>query len=160
MPASERGFSMIDLLATMSIISILAMLVVPQLLMAYDRGRQRRSVGDMRNLSTALSTYQLDNGGLFPTSAQGMDALQPDYYAGVPDDGWGTSYLYNGINNGCAYLLMGMGSDALIGPDPPDPWLGDSFEPDVWLSNGTFLRAPGLPDETDQLPGIIAESCS
>ncbi|HJO05071.1 MAG TPA: type II secretion system protein GspG [Acidobacteriota bacterium] len=159
MAPTNRGFSMIDLLVSMSVIAILSMIVVPQLLMAYDRGRQRRSLGDMRNLSTALSTYQLDHGGLFPSSGAGLLALQPDYYAGVPDDGWGTSYLYVGINSGCAYLLLGMGSDALIGPNPPDPWIGDSFEPDIWLSNGAFLQAPGLPDGSSELTNIIAESC-
>ena len=159
MATTERGFSLIDVLASMAVIAILAMLVVPQLLMAYERGRQRRSLGDMRNLSTALATYQLDNSELFPTSAEGLVALQPEYYAGVPDDGWGTSYLYVGINTGCAYLMMGMGANALIGPNPPDPWVGDYFDPDIWLSNGTFLRAPGMPDETAQLPNIIADSC-
>ncbi len=151
---------MIDLVAAMAMIAVLSTVVVPQLLLARDRGRLRRSLGDMRKLSIALSTYQSDNGGLFPSRAQGLAALQPDYFSVVPDDGWGTSYLYDGINTGCAYLLMGLGSNALIGPNPPDPWLGDHFEPDIWLSNGVFLRAPGRPDETAKFPRIVADSCS
>ncbi len=127
MTTKERGFSMIDLVAAMAMIAVLSTVVVPQLLLARDRGRLRRSLGDMRKLSIALSTYQSDNGGLFPSRAQGLAALQPDYFSVVPDDGWGTSYLYDGINTGCAYLLMGLGSNALIGAQPARSVAGRSL---------------------------------
>jgi type II secretion system protein G len=163
MQKREDGFTLIDLLASMTIIAIVAMLVVPQLIMAFERARQRRTMGDMRNLSTALSTYQLDNSDEYPSTAMGLEGLSPDYYAGIPTDGWGNGYSYIGVNAGsgtCGYLLMGLGTDTAIGPPPPDPWVGDFFDPDITLVNGTFLTAPGRPNEWAQLVTSLAAGCS
>jgi len=163
MKKREDGYTLIDLLVSMTIIAIVAMLVVPQLVTAFERARQRRTTGDMRNLSTALSTYQLDNGSSYPSTAAGLAALSPDYYSGIPSDGWGNAYFYVGVTGGgraCGYLLFGLGADALAGPAAPDPWIGDSFDPDVKLVNGTFHAAPGRPDESAQIPTSLAAGCS
>ena len=79
MKSREDGFTLIDLLASITIIAIVAMLVVPQLIMAFERARQRRTMGDMRNLATALSTYHVDNSGTYPSTGDGLPGLQPDY---------------------------------------------------------------------------------
>lgn len=163
MNKSADGFTLIDLLVSITIIGIVAMLVVPQLIMAFDRARQRRTMGDMRNLATALSTYQLDNSGSYPSTAAGLAGLSPDYYAGISSDGWSNAYFYLGVSIGgrnCSYLLYGLGVDAALGPAPPDPWIGDFFEPDLKLVNGTFHAAPGRPDESAQIPASLAAACS
>jgi general secretion pathway protein G len=156
----EDGFTLIDLLAS---IAIVAMLVVPQLIMAFERARQRRTMGDMRNLATALSTYQVDNGGEYPSTGDGLAGLTPDYYAGIPTDGWRNAYFYAGVTGGngtCGYLLYGLGTDAAVGPTSPDPWIGDEFEPDIMLINGTFFAGPGRPNETAQIPTALAAGCT
>ena len=163
MHKQEDGFMLIDLLATLTIIAIVVMLVVPQLVMAFERGRQRRTLGDMRNLSTALSTYHLDHSGEYPSSGAGLAGLTPDYYAGVPDDGWGNAYTYLGISisgSVCSYYLAGLGTDAAVGPASPDPWVGDFFEPDIILVNGTFHAAPGRPNDSSQISTSLLASCS
>ena len=163
MRKQEDGFTLIDLLVSMAIIGILAMLVVPQLVTAFERSRQRRTLGDMRNLSTALSTYQLDHSGSYPTTAAGLAGLNPDYYANIPDDGWSNAYSYVGVSaggRGCGYFLRGLGADAAFGPPAPDPWIGDFFDPDVKLVNGTFHAAPGRPDESAGIPAALAAGCS
>lgn len=160
MSNSEQGFSIIDLLVSMAVLAIIAMIVIPQLVMVFDRGRQRRSMADMRNLASALSTYHLDNSGNYPDTGTGLAGLQPDYYSGIPLDGWGNGYLYIGINNGCSYLLTGLGSDGVAGPAAPSPWPDDTFEPDILLVNGTFFAAPGVPTMVGQVPAAIAASCS
>jgi len=163
MKKPEDGFTLIDLLVSITIIGIVAMLVVPQLLMAFDRARQRRTMGDMKNLSTALSTYQLDNSGDYPSTGDGLAGLTPDYYAGIPDDGWGVAYSYIGVTGRgrvCGYLLTGLGSDGAVGPASPDPWVGDFFEPDVKLVSGVFHAAPGRPDDTSQIAANLSASCS
>ena len=163
MQKREDGFTLIDLLASMTIISIVAMLVVPQLIMAFERARQRRTMGDMRNLSTGLATYQLDHSDSYPSTSDGLVALSPDYYAGIPNDGWGNAYSYIGVGVGgttCGYLLMGLGADTAVGPSSPDPWVGDFFDPDITLVNGTFLTAPGRSNEWAQLAASLAGGCS
>ena len=163
MKSREDGFTLIDLLVSITIISIVAMLVVPQLIMAFERARQRRTMGDMRNLATALSTYHVDNSGQYPSTGDGLAGLQPDYYAGIPNDGWGNPYFYLGVGfsgRTCGYLLYGLGTDATAGPASPDPWVGDVFEPDIMQVNGQFVAAPGRPNETSQIATILTAGCS
>jgi len=157
---NEDGFSILDLLASMSIIAILAMIVVPQLIMAWDRGRQRRTMAEMRNLSTALATYQIDHKG-FPMGFDGLDSLLPDYYGKVPTTGWQTPFFYVGVApGGCGYILIGTGADGLFGPAPPDPWFGDFPDPDIILVNGTFLQAPGLDVRASELNQVLLNACT
>ncbi|NKB88039.1 MAG: hypothetical protein GKS06_07455 [Acidobacteria bacterium] len=163
MKSREDGFTLIDLLASITIIAIVSMLVVPQLIMAFERARQRRTMGDMRNLATALSTYHVDTGGEYPSTGAGLPGLVPDYYAGIPNDGWGRAYFYLGVASSgspCGYLLYGLGTDAAAGPASPDPWIGDHFDPDIMLVNGQFVAAPGRPNETAQTATILAAGCS
>ncbi len=153
----EDGFSILDLLVSLTIIAIVSMIVVPQLIMAFDRGRQRRTMAEMRSLSTSLATYQLDNSGFPPE----LDSLLPEYYGAMPTTGWGTSFLYTGVDpEGCGYILIGTGSDGLFGPAPPDPWFGDFPKPDIIQVNGSFLQAPGLQVRTDELDAVLTNACT
>ena len=156
---SQEGFSIIDLLVTMSIMGILASAAVPQLLMAFDRGRQRCTMGEMRNVASAVETYHLDQ-HTYPLGLGGLTALLPDYYQEVPISGWGTPFFYI-EGGGCMYLLIDLGSDGAFGPNPSqDPWGENDYEPDMWHVNGVFLRAPGEPDNIEEIGSIAGNACS
>jgi len=80
-----RGFSVIELLVVFTTIGIIATIVVPQLLMAYERTRQRRSIADMRSIAVANGTYRVDN----DEYAGGLDDLTPIFMKPVPPrDAW------------------------------------------------------------------------
>ena len=69
----ESGFSLIELLIVVAIVGIIATIAVPQLLDAIDRGRQRRTMADMRKVATANGTYRVDQGAY----ASALADLQP-----------------------------------------------------------------------------------
>ncbi len=132
----EGGFSLIELLIVVAIIGIIATIAVPQLLDAIDRGRQRRTMADMRNIATANGTYRVDL-GTYPTA---LANLQPTYMQVTPAaDGWGTAWTYAG---GVTYTLTSNGSDGATGPAPPSPWINDPYTSDLILTNGQFTQAP------------------
>ena len=133
----DEGFSLIELLIVVAIIGIIAAIAVPRLMNAMDRGRQRRSMADMRNIATANGTLRVDTGAYGATLA----ALSPTYMQVAPaGDGWGTNWGYAVVAG--TYTITSLGSDAAAGPVPPTTWINDPYTPDILLSDGQFTQAP------------------
>ena len=60
---NQKGFSLIELLIVVVIIGIIAAIAIPNLLNAVQRGKQKRSMSDMRALATAIEAYAVEEGG-------------------------------------------------------------------------------------------------
>ena len=56
----QKGFTLIELLIVVAIIGIIAAIAIPNLLNAINRGRQKRTMADLRSLATAIESYQVD----------------------------------------------------------------------------------------------------
>ncbi|TGV06283.1 type II secretion system protein GspG [Alcaligenaceae bacterium 429] len=110
--ASQRGFSLIEIMVVIVIMGIMAALVVPNLLSRPDQARVVAAKQDIAGIMQALKLYRLDN-GFYPNSQQGLQALQQKpsappvpqnwqrYLDKVPTDPWGNAYQYlnPGVSN-------------------------------------------------------------
>lgn len=104
---SFSGFTLIEVMVVVVILSILAAVVVPKIMGRPEEARITKAKQDVRAMESALGLYKLDSFN-YPTTDQGIEALvtkpggspQPkNYKAGgyikkVPNDPWGNPYQY------------------------------------------------------------------
>ena len=104
--SSVRGFTLIEIMLVVIIISALAAIVVPNLGGRSEQAKVAVAKADISNIATALKLYELDN-GTFPTTSQGLAALRErpsssptprnwngPYLEKDPVDPWGEAYVY------------------------------------------------------------------
>ena len=129
---NNSGFTLIEIMLVVIIISVLAALVIPQLSGRAEQARNSAARADiLSNLPLALDLYEIDN-GFYPTSEQGLGALRAKpstspaplnwngpYLKKKPLDPWGSDYAYvsPGMHNRQHYDLYSYGRDRSEGGD-------------------------------------------
>lgn len=155
MKRNLRGFTLIELLIVVAIIGIIVSIGVLNLLSAVERAKQKRTMADMRTLSTALEAYGTDY-NRFPAAAATIPgtpstavsssmiaALEPTYTKKVPNvDGWGSHLLYSPYLGNSEYVILSAarnGSvEGLIGGGGGTT----QFNDDIIFCNGQFVQYP------------------
>jgi general secretion pathway protein G len=109
----QKGFTLIELLIVVAIIGIIAAIAIPNLLNAIHRGRQKRSMADMRTIATAIGTYATDI-NYYPRQltslADARTHIEPVYLRNTPrSDGWGTGFFVETDTDGQHYTVQSFG---------------------------------------------------
>lgn len=135
--ASDAGFSLLELMVVVVILSVLALVIVPRVIDRPDQARAVRAQSDIAAIASAVKLYRLDN-YRYPTTEQGLAALVSKpasdplpanwaangYMDRLPVDPWGQPYQYlsPGVHGefdiftyGANGAAGGTGADADIG---------------------------------------------
>lgn len=124
----KRGFTLIEMLVVILILSILAALIVPKLVGHADDAKVAAAKSDIATLQSALEQYRLDN-GRYPTTDEGLSVLTvrpsnapnwkgPYLEKAIPNDPWGNAYVYQCPGpNGEDFLITSYGADGAPGGD-------------------------------------------
>jgi general secretion pathway protein G len=129
------GFTLIEILVVIAVISVLAALVAPNVFRHVGTAKDAAARSQIEMLGAALDAYRLDN-GRYPSSEQGLDALwqtpatepRPLNWRGpylrkaVPLDPWGHAYVYvsPGEVNVQGFDLLSLGADGQMGGEGED----------------------------------------
>ena len=135
----RAGFSLIEILVVIMIISVLAAVVAVNVLSTPNEGKRAATIANIKSLQTAVASYNVANG--LPTQQQGLQALVdapttppiPRNYptggylstATIPLDGWGNPFVYliPARDGKTAYEIISYGADGEPG--------GEAFDADI-----------------------------
>ena len=129
------GFTLIEILVVIAVISLLAALVAPNVFRHVGTAKDAAARSQIEMLGAALDAYRLDN-GRYPTTEQGLEALwqepvaepRPTNWKGpylrkaAPLDPWSHPYVYAspGVVNANGYDLLSLGADGQEGGEGED----------------------------------------
>lgn len=143
---NKKGFTLIELLIVVAIIGIIAAIAIPNLLNAIQRGKQKRTMADMRAIGTAVEAYAVDN-NFYPAGASAVSGiasvLEPRYIRNMPvRDAWQTQIDYFSAGSPPQdYTIHSYGKDQVV-----DSVLisgaTTNFNNDIVFSAGTFVEFP------------------
>jgi general secretion pathway protein G len=133
--SNRSGFTLIEILVVIAVLAMLAALVAPNVFQHVGTAKDATARSQIELLGAALDAYRLDN-GRYPTTDQGLDALQvqptlqplPSNWRGpylrkdVPMDPWGAPFIYvsPGEVNPQGYDLLSLGADGEPGGEGED----------------------------------------
>ena len=162
-PRHKKGFTLIELLIVIAIIGIIAALLIPNFLDALNKAKQKRTMGDMRNVGTAMFQWVTDQVGAAAAGVKLSDISGADsasevegvlvsaYIQEVPDyDGWKGSYEYRlNTDNPGAVNVMAICSKGQLNTGCSAstdytklPFNPTDYQSDIFWANGDFLSWP------------------
>lgn len=168
--SSQRGFSLIELLIVIAIIGIIAAILLPNFLDSLQKGKQKRTMADVRTAGSAWFSWLSDQYGGAAAAGQDQytmppadfggyeavrDELVPAYIQQLPElDAWQRALVYCGqseVNMVVAQNAMAIGSlgrdgaavEAACGANVTvGGFTPTDYDQDVVWADGYFVRYP------------------
>ena len=120
---SRSGFTLVEMLLVLVILATLAAIVIPKMAGRSQQAKVTAPATQISSFKTALESYEVDTGAfpkggnlgeLVNSSVQGW---RGPYLDRIPDDPWGSPYVYEYPGKHGTFDLMSPGPDTRAGTD-------------------------------------------
>ena len=132
----RKGFTMVELMAVLIILGLLAAVVVRNFVGQTDRARVTTTKANLKLLHMSVNQFKMDT-GRFPAEEEGLVILieppsdvenwQPGGYletTEIPKDGWGNDFIFELYpESGKPFVIRSLGADGEEG--------GEDYEADL-----------------------------
>ncbi len=136
----RKGFTMVELMAVLVIIGLLATLVVTKVATKIDQARVTTTKANLKILHSAVNQFKMDT-GRFPSEEGGLKELveqptdvtnwEPGGYVEtteIPKDGWGNDFIYERFpESGKPFVIKSLGADGQEG--------GEGYDADLYSTD-------------------------
>lgn len=137
----QKGFTMVELMAVLIILGLLATVLVKNFMGQTDKARVVTTKANLKILHTAVMQFKMDTGRL-PTEEEGLQALieppsdvqdlvEPGGYletTEIPKDGWGREFYYELYpESGKPFVIISWGADGEEG--------GEGYDADLYSTD-------------------------
>ncbi len=140
--SSRSGFTMVELMAVLIILGLLATVVVTNFVGKVADAKVTTTKASLKSLHTAVQQFYMDQ-GRYPTETEGLGVLvqrpsdatkwpQGGYLntTSVSKDGWGREFIYRlAPESGMPFVIISLGGDGQEGGEGNDADL-KSTDPD------------------------------
>jgi general secretion pathway protein G len=130
---ARNGFTLVELMAVVVIIALLASVVAVNVVGKIDKARVTATKANLKLLHNSVIQFKLDT-GRFPTEEEGLKALieQPTDVKGwspngyletttIPKDGWKNDFIYElNPESGKPFVIISYGADGQEGGEGYD----------------------------------------
>ena len=139
---ARYGFTMVELMAMLIIIGLLATLVVTKVASKIDQARVTTTKANLKSLHAAVNQFRMDT-GRYPTEELGLLELieqptdvmnwEPGGYletTDIPKDGWGNDFIYQLFpEGGSPFAIISYGAD---GQEAGEGYNADLYSTDAY----------------------------
>lgn len=136
---NEKGFTLIEIIIVVIILSLIAALVGPRLFKKVEKSKQQITKTQIVMIENSVKMFKLDT-GRYPTTEEGLKVLMentsgisnwdgPYLEKGIPKDPWGKDYLYTYPGKKYTFEIVSLGADGLSGGD------GENKDINNWETN-------------------------
>lgn len=127
MNIKSKGFTLIEIIIVVIILSLIAALVGPRLFKKVEKSKQQITKTQIVMIENSVKLFKLDT-GRYPTTAEGLKVLMenaagisnwdgPYLEKGIPKDPWGKDYVYSYPGKNYTFEIVSLGADGLPGGD-------------------------------------------
>jgi general secretion pathway protein G len=138
MKKRDSGFTLIEIMVVVIILSILAGIIIPRIAGRPEEARRTKAAVQIKQIEGALNLFKIDN-GFYPTTDQSLEALvsppttgeepqnykEGGYMKKMPNDPWGNPYAYLSPGEHGDFDLISFGADGVEGGEERDTDIGN-----------------------------------